>query len=114
MHINEIASEMLTKGVGFIRRQPRDWKITVGRSSLARFVYHMVLPYQSVYTMSLGATATQLGIVNSAGMGIAGLMSTFAGWVIGSFNEFAFAFVADPKSDRLGYGIAAGELNRKG
>ena len=82
MHINEIASEMLTKGVGFIRRQPRDWKITVGRSSLARFVYHMVLPYQSVYTVSLGATATQLGIVNSAGMGVAGLVSPFAGWFI--------------------------------
>jgi len=82
MRINGVASDMLTKGVGFIRRQPRDWKITVGRSSLARFVYQMVLPYQSVYTISLGATATQLGIVNSTGMGIAGLMSPFVGWFI--------------------------------
>jgi len=82
MNIAEAASRILIKGVGFIRRQPRDWKITVGRSSLARFVYQMVLPYQSVYTMSLGATATQLGFVNSAGMGIAGLTSPFTGWFI--------------------------------
>ena len=82
MRINEMASDMLIKGIGFIKRQPRNWKITVGRSSLARFVYQMVLPYQSIYTISLGATATQLGIVNSAGMGIAGLMSPFVGWFI--------------------------------
>jgi len=82
MRIYEATSEMLIKGVGFVRKQPRDWKITVGRSSLARFVYHMVLPYQSVYTISLGATATQLGFINSVGMGIAGSMSPFVGWSI--------------------------------
>jgi len=74
--------DIVFKAKEFFKRQPRDWKITVVRTSLARFVYHMVLPYQSVYTVSLGATATQLGIVNSAGMGIAGLISPFVGWFI--------------------------------
>ena len=65
----------ISKGVGFVRRQQRDWKVTVVRSSVERFVYQLVFPYQSIYTISLGATATQLGIVNTAGMGIAGLFS---------------------------------------
>ncbi len=72
----------ISKVVGFLRRQQRDWKVTVVRSSVARFVYQMVFPYQSIYTIALGATATQLGIVNTAGMGIAGLFSPLAGWLI--------------------------------
>ncbi|GAI06167.1 unnamed protein product, partial [marine sediment metagenome] len=42
----------------------------------------MVLPYMSVYTMALGATGTQLGMVNSIGMGVAGLVGPFIGWLI--------------------------------
>jgi MFS family permease len=68
--------------VGFLTRQQHDWKITVVRSSVARFIYQMVFPYQSIYTVGLGATATQLGIVNTAGMGIAGLFSPLTGWLI--------------------------------
>ncbi len=82
MTANQSASGVLPRGIGFVKRQPRDWKVTVARSSIARFVYQMVLPYQSIYTVALGATATQLGIVNSAGMCIAGLASPLAGWLI--------------------------------
>jgi len=42
----------------------------------------MVFPYQSVYTVALGASGTQLGIVNSVGMGIAGPLSLLSGWLI--------------------------------
>ena len=72
----------ISKGIGFLRRQPRDWKITVARSSAERFVYQLVFPYLSIYTVALGASATQLGIVNSAGMGVAGLLSPLSGWLI--------------------------------
>ena len=72
----------ISKGVGFVRRQPRDWKITVLRSSTYRFFYQMEFPYRSVYVRALGATGTQLGLVNSIGMGIAGLVSPFTGWLI--------------------------------
>jgi len=72
----------ILKGVGFLKRQQRDWKITVGRASLSRFLYQIVFPYQSVYTVALGATRTQLGIVNSVGMGIAGLLGPLTGWLI--------------------------------
>ncbi|NIS59188.1 MAG: MFS transporter [Proteobacteria bacterium] len=47
-----------------------------------RFFYQMVLPYLSIYTMALGATGTQLGIVNSIGMGGAAMLSPFTGWLI--------------------------------
>jgi len=82
MQIAEKTFSAISKGAGFFRRQQRDWKVTVVRSSLSMFFYRMVLPYMSVYTMALGATGTQLGIVNSVGMGIAGLVSPFIGWLI--------------------------------
>ena len=66
----------------FLGRQQRDWKVTAARASLHRFLHQMALPYLSIYTMALGATGTQLGIVNSAGMGIAGLLGPYTGWLI--------------------------------
>ncbi len=82
MRVNKAVTVVISKGIGFLRRQQRDWKITVARTSLRTFVYTMVFPYQSIYIVALGATATQLGIVNTAGMGIAGLLSPLAGWLI--------------------------------
>ena len=73
---------VISKGVAFLGRQLRDWKVTVARTTASRFVYQMIFPYQSVYTMALGASATQLGIVNSVGMGIAGILSPLNGWLI--------------------------------
>ena len=81
-HITERAFGAVSKGYGFLRRQQHDWKVTVARASLERFFYQIVLPYQFVYTVALGATATQLGIVNSVGMGIGGLLSPLVGWLI--------------------------------
>jgi len=82
MQKNRPVPLVISKGIVFFKSQPRDWKITVARSSLARFVYQMIFPYQSVYTVALGATATQLGIVNSVGMGLAGMLSPLVGWLI--------------------------------
>jgi ACDE family multidrug resistance protein len=74
--------DITSRGVAFLRRQQRDWKVTVTRTSLSRLVYQMVYPYQSIYTVALGASATQLGIVNSIGMSIAGILSPVNGWLI--------------------------------
>jgi len=82
MRVGAITFGAVSKGIGFLRRQQRDWKVTVGRASLSRFFYQIVFPYQSIYTVALGATRTQLGIVNTAGMGVAGLMGPFTGWLI--------------------------------
>lgn len=72
----------LSNGFSFIKRQHRDWKITVARTSLDRFTYQMVFPYLSIYIIALGATATQLGLVNSVGMAIAGIIGPLTGWFI--------------------------------
>jgi len=72
----------ISRGYGFFRRQQRDWKVTVVRSSSAVFFYGIVFPYVSVYAMALGATGTQLGIINSIGMGVAGLLGPLIGWLI--------------------------------
>jgi MFS family permease len=72
----------ISRGLGFLSRQQRDWKVTAARSSVHRFFYQMVLPYLSIYTRALGATGTQLGIVNSVGMGAAAILSPFTGWLI--------------------------------
>jgi len=72
----------LGNGLTFLKRQHRDWKITVLRTSLDKLAYQMVFPYLSIYIVALGATGTQLGIVNSMGMIIAGLCGPFTGWFI--------------------------------
>jgi MFS family permease len=47
-----------------------------------KLAYQMVFPYLSIYIVALGASAMQLGIVNSIGMVIAGLFGPFTGWFI--------------------------------
>lgn len=76
------ALDALGRAIGFMDRLPRDWKITALRSSIYRFFYQMLLPYISIYTIALGATATQLGMVNSIGIGAAGLLGPLPGWLI--------------------------------
>ena len=71
-----------SKAKAFLGRQQRDWKITVIRTSLDRLAYQTVFPYLSIYIIALGATATQLGIVNSIGMIVAGIAAPLAGWLI--------------------------------
>jgi len=71
-----------SKGISFIERQQHDWKVTVVRTSLDRLTYQTVFPYLSIYIVALGATATQLGLVSSIGMVIAGIAGPFTGWFI--------------------------------
>ena len=72
----------ISRGYGFVKRQQRDWKISAGRSNIHWFLHRLINPYLSIYIMALGATATQLGIINSIGMVMAGLVSPFIGTLI--------------------------------
>ena len=78
---------------GFLRRQQRDWNVTVVRTSLDRLAYQMVFPYLSIYIVALGATATQLGLVNSLGMAVAGLAGPLTGWLIDRHGPRSFYLV---------------------
>lgn len=71
-----------SEGIVFLQRQQRDWKITVIRTSLDKLAYQTVFPYLSIYIVALGATVTQLGIVNSLGMVAAGMVGPLTGWFI--------------------------------
>jgi len=72
----------VSRGYGFIKRQQRDWKISAVRSNTSFFLDYLIDPYFSVYVIALGATATQLGIINSVGMVVGGLVSPFLGILI--------------------------------
>ena len=74
----------------FMRRQQRDWNVTVVRTSLDRLAYQIVFPYLSIYIIALGASATQLGLVNSLGLMAAGLVSPFIGWLIDRHGPRSF------------------------
>jgi MFS family permease len=76
------AASLLGEATVFLHRQQRDWKVTVARTSLDKFAYQMVFPYLSIYIVALGATGTQLGMVNSIGMIVAGFCGPFTGWLI--------------------------------
>ena len=78
----ESKANILSSSIGFLRKQQRVWIITSIRTSTFRFFYQMVLPYLSVYTLALGASGTQLGMVNSIGMAVAGLLGPLTGWLI--------------------------------
>jgi MFS family permease len=100
----------VSKGIGFFARQKRDWKVSMMRTSLSLFFYQMVLPYMSIYTRALGATGTQLGIVNSVGMGTGGLVGPFTGWVIDRIGvkKIYLVGIAILAMSYLIYGLAQG------
>ena len=72
----------VVRGFQFFIKQDRDWKITVTRTNISMFLYRMVLPYVSIYVLELGATGTELGIVNGIGMAVAGVSGPLSGWLI--------------------------------
>ena len=66
----------------FFNRQAHDWKVAVIRQAFNRFFFQLSLPYLSIYIVALGATKTQLGLVNSIGLLIGGLIGPLAGWLV--------------------------------
>jgi len=66
----------------FWKRQMSDWKVTVIRTSLERFGYQMIYPYLSIYIIALGATKSDLGLVTSISMILAGLLGPLTGQLI--------------------------------
>ena len=101
-------SAFLNKNILFLKRQQRDWKVTVIRTSLDKFAYQIVFPYLSVYIMALGATGVQLGLVNSIGMIIAGFCGPFTGWLIDRIGpkKIYLIGIVVISSSYLGYGLA--------
>src|SRR4030042_7194595 len=58
----------------------RDLKVIFARSSIANFVRNLN-PYNSIFIIALGATGTQLGLLNSLSLGLTALAAILTGWL---------------------------------
>jgi MFS family permease len=64
----------------FILTLPRNLKVIIARFSLAYFVGSLN-PYGSVYIVALGATGTELGLLNSISLAFTCLFVFLTGWI---------------------------------
>ncbi|MBC8498235.1 MFS transporter, partial [Candidatus Bathyarchaeota archaeon] len=66
--------------VAFLRGMPSNLRVMVARSSVTSFVYNLN-PYSSLYIIALGATGTQLGLLNSLSLAMSMTFTLLTGWV---------------------------------
>ena len=101
-------SDIVRSGIAFLKRQEKDWKVTVARTSLDKLAYQMVFPYLSIFIVALGASATELGMVNSIGMVIAAATGPLTGWYMDRLGpkKIYLAGIACMAVSYLAYGIA--------
>ena len=64
----------------FARGLPRNLKVMMARTSIVNFVQN-VNPYNSLYVIALGATASQLGLLNSFSLALSSVFALLAGWI---------------------------------
>ena len=65
------------------RRQNLNWKTVVTRQVFNRFISQLTLQYSNIFIRDLGASAMELGAVNSA----SGLGSTLISLPLGYFQD---------------------------
>jgi MFS family permease len=69
------------KGLDFIRRQHRAFKVNIARNLVSKFSIGLTQQYQSIYVSALGANAVELGVVSSVG-GVANTLFMLpVGWL---------------------------------
>lgn len=98
----------VSSGLAFLKRQEKDWKVTVARTSLDKLAYQMVFPYLSIFIVALGASATELGMVNSIGMIIAAATGPLTGWYMDRLGpkKIYLVGIAFMAVSYLAYGLA--------
>ena len=72
---------MTSKGVDFIRRQHRAFKVNIVRNLVSKFSIGLTQQYQSIYVSALGAGAMELGYVSSVGGVASTLLTVPVGWL---------------------------------
>jgi len=72
---------VIKKVVEFVRGQQKPFKVNLVRASANTFLTRLTQQYRSIYILRLGATAFQLGLVDSVG-GVAGtVVAAPTGWL---------------------------------
>jgi len=90
--------------LGFIRRQKRAFKVNIVRNVLQNFSLGLTYQYQSIYISELGASAMEIGYVNSVG-GLASTLITLpVGWLADRYGIKRMLLTALPLM-ALGYAV---------
>jgi len=74
-------SKAVLRGIHFVVKQEKAFKINMLRAASQYFLRTLTLQYQSIYIVALGATAFQLGVVNSIGGLSAAAIAIPIGWL---------------------------------
>jgi MFS family permease len=75
------ASDALREPFRLFNRQQRAFKINLLRKAFENYLIYTTQQFQSIYVVSLGANAGQLGLANSVGGVVSSVVSSPAGWV---------------------------------
>ena len=93
---------VLTRAIGFVKRQKRNYRVTVTRAALSSFLAGLTLQYDSIYTLGLGADKVRLGGIGSIGAAIGSLIAAPVGWLVDRYGLKRFYV--------LGIGLMAGAM----
>jgi MFS family permease len=72
----------ITRALGFVKRQKRNYRVTVTRAALSSFLAGLTFQYDSIYTVGLGADKVRLGGIGSIGAAIGSLIAAPVGWLV--------------------------------
>ena len=92
----------ITRAIGFVKRQKRNYRVTVTRAAMSSFLAGLTLQYDSIYTVGLGADKVWLGGIGSIGAGIGSLIAAPVGWLVDRYGLKRFYV--------LGIGLMAGAM----
>ena len=92
----------ITRAIGFVKRQKRNYRVTVTRAALSSFLAGLTLQYDSIYTVGLGADKVRLGGIGSIGAAIGSLIAAPVGWLVDRYGLKRFYV--------LGIGLMAGAM----
>lgn len=84
--ITEQLCDLVHRPVGFVKRQERDFKVVISHNALNSFTWQLSLPYESIYIRALGASALQLGFLNTLLMVGRSLFASPTGWLVDRYR----------------------------
>jgi MFS family permease len=82
LSVTDAVATTIGRSTGFVRRQKHNYRVAITRSAVSSFLLNLTAPYDSIYTVALGANSVELGTISSIGSGISALISTPAGWLM--------------------------------
>jgi MFS family permease len=98
--VAEVIVGITNRVMEFAQRQKHNYWVAITRSAGSSFLVNLTAQYDSIYTVSLGASSLVLGMIYSIGSGISAIIATPAGWLMDRYGIRRLYL--------LGIGLAAG------